>query len=102
MKISQKSYNEESEKGFFLEVDVKCIEKVHELQTDLPFLPARMKVEKLESLQLIFMIYNIHIRNLKQALNHRLVLKKAHRVITFNQNAWSESDFDMDTDLRKM
>ena len=50
MKISQKSYNEESEKGFFLEVDVKCIEKVHELQTDLPFLPARMKVEKLESL----------------------------------------------------
>ena len=48
------------------------------------------------------MIYNIHIRNLKQALNQRLVLKKAHRVIKFNQNAWSESDIDMDTDLRKM
>ena len=28
-----------------------------------------------------------HIRNLKQALNHRLVLEKVHRVIKFNQNA---------------
>ena len=29
--------------------------------------------------------YDIHIKNLKQALNHRLVLKKVHRVIKFNQ-----------------
>ena len=29
--------------------------------------------------------YAIHIRNLKQALNHGLVLKQAHRVIKFNQ-----------------
>ena len=28
-----------------------------------------------------------HIRNLKQALNHGLVLEKVHRVIKFNQNA---------------
>ena len=31
--------------------------------------------------------YFIPIRNLKQALNHRLVLKKVHRMIKFNQNA---------------
>ena len=30
----------------------------------------------------------IHIRNLKQTLNHGLVLKIVHRVIKFNQNAW--------------
>ena len=29
----------------------------------------------------------IHRRNLKQALNHILVLKKVHKVIKFNQNA---------------
>ena len=31
--------------------------------------------------------YFIHIRNLKQALNHRLVLKKIHRVNKSNQKA---------------
>ena len=31
--------------------------------------------------------YVIQIRNLKQAFNHGLVLKKVHRVIKFNQNA---------------
>ena len=28
--------------------------------------------------------YVIHVRNLKQALNHGLILKKVHRVIKFN------------------
>ena len=28
--------------------------------------------------------YVIHIRNLKQALNHGLVLRKVHKVIRFN------------------
>ena len=32
--------------------------------------------------------YVIHIRNLKQALSHTLVLKNVHTVIKFNQNAW--------------
>ena len=44
--------------------------------------------------------YVIHIINLKHALNHKLVLKKAHRVITFNQNAWLKPYIDMNTDLR--
>ena len=43
----------------------------------------------------------IHIRNLKQTLNHGLVLKKVHRVIKCNQNAWVNPSIDMNTDLRK-
>ena len=43
----------------------------------------------------------MHIRNLKQSFNHRLVLKKVHRVIKFNQNAWLKPYIDMNTDLRK-
>ena len=45
----------------------------------------------------------IKLHNLytKQALNHRLVLEKVHRVIKFNQNVWLKPDIDMKTDLRK-
>ena len=43
----------------------------------------------------------IHIRNLKQALNYGLVLKKVYVVIKFNQNSWLKPDIDMNTDLRK-
>ena len=31
--------------------------------------------------------YVIHIRDLKQALNHGLVFNKVHRIIKFNRNA---------------
>ena len=45
--------------------------------------------------------YFINIRNLKQALNHRLVSKKVHRVNKFNQNAWLKPYIDKNTDLKK-
>ena len=45
--------------------------------------------------------YVIHIRNLKQALNPRLVLKKVHRVIKFNRNDWLKPYIDMNTGLTK-
>ena len=85
-----KSYNEESDEGYFLEVNVQNPEKLLELHDDLPFLPERMKTEKVEKLVINLhdkIEYVIHIRNLKQALNHGLVLKKVHRVIKFNQKA---------------
>ena len=42
-----------------------------------------------------------HIRSLKQALNHGLILKKVYRVIQFNQEAWLKPYIDMNTELRK-
>ena len=45
--------------------------------------------------------YVIHIRNLKHALNHGLILKKVHRVVRFNQNACLKPYIDMNTGLRK-
>ena len=45
-----KNYNEESYEGYFLEVDVWYPEKLHELHRDLPFLPEKVKLEKVECL----------------------------------------------------
>ena len=45
-----KSYNAESDEGYFLKVDVKYPENLHNLHNDLPLLPERMKIEKVEKL----------------------------------------------------
>ena len=45
--------------------------------------------------------YVMQIRNLKQALNKRLVVKKVQRLIKLNRNAWLKPYIDMNTDLRK-
>ena len=85
-----RNYNEESDERYFLEVDVQYLEKLYELHIDLPFLPEIMKIEKVEKLGANLhhkSEHDIHIRNLKQALNHGLVLIKVHNMIKFNQNA---------------
>ena len=90
MKILFKNYDEESDKRYFIKVDVQYTEKLYELHNDLTFLSERMKTEKVEKLVANLhdkTEYVIHIRNLKQALNNGLVLKKVHRGIKFNQNA---------------
>ena len=86
-----KFYNEESNEGYFLEVDAQYLEKLHELYNSIPFLPERVKIEKVEKLVANLhdkTEYVVHIRNPKEALNHVLVLKEVHRIIKFNQNAW--------------
>ena len=77
-----KSYNKESVKECFFEVVVQYDEQVHNFHNDLPFLPGRMKIERVE--KLFASLHNkteyvIHIRNLNQALSHGLVFKMVHR-----------------------
>ena len=99
-----KSYNEENDEEYLHKVDVQYPGKIHDLCNDLPFLPERIKIEKVKEL-----VTNLHdksdyvilIRNLKQELNYRLVLKKVHRVIKCDQEAWPKPYIDMDTNLRK-
>ena len=99
-----KSYDEESNEGHFLEVGGQYSEKLHEFHNDLPLLPERMKIENVEKIVTNLhdkTEYDIHIRNLKQALNHGLVLKKVHRMIRFNDNTWLKPYIDINTKLRK-
>ena len=99
-----KNYNEDNNKGYILEVIVKYQKRLHKLHSDLPFLPERMKIDKCN--KLICNLFNkkkyvTHINSLKQALNHGLKLKKIHRIIEFNQEAWLKPYIDMNTKLRK-
>ena len=102
-----KNCNENNDKGYIFEVDVKypITVKNHELHSDLPFLSERMEVNKCK--KLVCNLFNkkkhvAHINTLKQALNHGLKLKKIHRVIEFNQEAWLKPYIDMNTELRKL
>ena len=68
------------------------------------FYPKEKKVEKVEKLICSTEDkekYVVHITALKQALNHRLKLKKVHRTIQFKQKGWLKSYIDMNTELRK-
>ena len=99
-----KNYNENDKKVYIFEVDVKYPKKLHELHSDLPFLPERMEINKCK--KLVCNLYDkkkyvVHINSLKQALNHRLKLKKIHIIIEFNQEAWLKPYLDMNTELRK-
>ena len=98
-----KNYNENSDVGYFLEVDIEYPKQLWSYHKDLPFLPERKKLGKVE--KLVCSIedkekYVIHIRALKQALNHGLVLKDVHKVIKFNQEAWLKSYIGMNAKLR--
>ena len=99
-----KIYDENSDKGYIFEVDVKYPEKIRMLHSDLAFLPERMKINKCTKLTCTIQNkenYVIHIRALKQAVNHGLKLTKVHRIIQFDQEAWLKPYIDMNTDLRK-
>ena len=98
------NYDENNDKGYILEVDVKYPKRLHKLHSGLPFLSERMEVNKCK--KLVCNLFNkkkyvAHINTLKQALNHGLKLEKIHRVIEFNQEAWLKPYIDMNTELRK-
>ena len=98
-----KEYNEINDKGYVIEADVDYPQELHDLHSDMPFLPERMIINKTK--KLVCNVHNkknyvAHINMLKQALSHGLKLKKVHRVIEFEQEAWLKKYIDFNTDLR--
>ena len=63
-----------------------------------------MKIEKVEKLVAKLhdkKEYDKRIKNLKQALNHGLILKKVRKVIKFTQEARLKTYNDINTELRE-
>ena len=100
-----KNYDENSNKEYFPEVNLGYPKNLFNSHKDLLFLPERTKKNQKES-KSFFAVqktekYVVHIRALKQALNHGLIIKRVHRVIQFNQKAWLKPYIDMNAKLRK-
>ena len=75
--------------GYLLEVDVKYPKELHDLHNDIPFMCGKMNINGVE--KLIPNLYDkkkyvIHIRALKQALDHGLILEKIRKCIKFRQS----------------
>ena len=89
--------------GYVLEVDVKYPRELHDLQNDLPFMCEKIRVNGVEKLVPNLhdkKKYVIHVKALKQALDHGLVLERIHRVIQFKQSEWMKEYIDFNTRLR--
>ena len=93
----------EKDHGYLLEVDVRYPRDLHDLHNDISFMCSKMKVNGVE--KLIPNLYDkrkyiIHIRVLKQVLDHGLVLERIHRCIRFRQSPWMKEYIDFNTKLR--
>ena len=98
-----KTYDEDSAKGYILEVDVEYPKDLHNLHSNLPFLSERMKIKICNKLACNLhdkTEHVVHIKALKQALNHGLILKEVNIIIQFNQEAWLKPCIEMNTKLR--
>ena len=99
-----RSYDKNDNKGYILEVDVDYPNELQNLHNDLPFLPERMVINNTKKLVCNLQDkknYVVHINVLKQALDHGLKLRKVHRVIEFDQEAWLKKYINFNTELRQ-
>ncbi|XP_074038757.1 uncharacterized protein [Leptinotarsa decemlineata] len=106
---------DDASEGYILEVDLEYPNSLHDMHKDLPFCPdhvdPKTKKSRAESTSDVKQFklmatlqskkkYVIHYRNLKQALEHGLILKKIHRVLKFKQSTWLKPYIDLNTRLR--
>ena len=98
-----KSYDDNSNTGAILKVDIEYLKELHKLHKDLPFLCERRRLNKASKLVTTLddkKEYIVHISTLKQTLNHDLILKQVHNILEFKQRAWMKPYIDKNTELR--
>ena len=98
-----KNYDENSDIGYLLYVDIIYPHTLRDKHSDLLFLPDRMfvsKVNKLICSEYDKTNYSVHILALQQALKHGLILTKVGKVISLRQEPWLEHHITRNTELR--
>ena len=69
------------------------------------FLAERIKIRHEKCHKLVCNLHNnkkhvVQVRNLKQASNDGLTLKKVHRIIELNQKVWPKSHINLNKELK--
>ena len=116
-------YQEDSNKGLILEVDLEYPGELHDLHNDYPLAAEKVKVStnmlsnyckniagkyKISTGLVHKLIptlgkkekYVLHYRNLQLYIDLGLKLTKVHRVLEFNQSAWLKQYIDFNTQKR--
>lgn len=100
------SIENDSSKGYILEVDLDYPESLHELHKDLPFCSEHLKPPGSREKKLLTTLYNkinyvIHYIHLKQVVKNGLKLSKIHRILEFDQKPWLKSYIDLNSRFRR-
>ena len=121
--VDLSKYNDESEKGLILEVDLEYPEELHDLHNDYPLAAEKIKVtedmlspysrviaekfgvkvglvKKLVPTLSNKERYVLHYRNLQLYMSFGLKLTKIHRALEFNQSPWLKPYIDFNTKKR--
>ena len=117
------SIDGKSQIGYFLEVDLKYSNELHELHNDYPLAPEKLAVSsdllskyckriadkdeiKLGDIKKLIpnlgnkTNYVVHYRNLQLYLSLGMKLTKIHRVLKFKQSDWMKKYIDFNTEKR--
>ena len=115
---------DDSDTGYFLEVDLEYPAHLHDHHNDYPLAPepkmvtddilskhsselkTKLKIKGKPSVKLVPNLWNktkyvLHYRNLKLYLAYGMKLSKIHRVIRFSQSNWLKPYIEFNTKMRK-
>lgn len=122
-KIDRAKYNNETEKGLILEVDLEYPRELHKLHNDYPLVPKKISLDsemlsqyckniidkfnlkhsnmkKLIPTLLKKEKYVLHYENVKLYRDLGMKISKVHRVLEFKQSTWLKKYIDFNTEKR--
>lgn len=92
----------DSDTGYFLEVDLVYPKELHDSHNDYPFCCEHMSVNTSKQKKLVLTLkdkenYVLHYHTLKLAVEHGLELKTVHKILQFKQTPWLKPFIDLNT-----